>query len=796
MKTDGIEECLAALKRGEIIVVTDDAERENEGDCICAAEFATTANVNFMATYAKGLICMPMDRELTRRLELGQMVPNNTDNHQTAFTVSIDHASTTTGISAEERGLTARMAVSKDAKPSDFRRPGHMFPLEARQGGVLKRAGHTEATVDLCRLAGLSGTGLCCEIMKDDGTMARLDDIEAFVERHALKFCTIAELIEYRRRSEKLVTCVEDVDLPTELGHFRLKMYRSEPDGLEHLAIVKGDLSGDEPVLVRVHSECFTGDVLGSERCDCGHQLHRAMRMIEEAGRGCVLYMRQEGRGIGLANKLHAYHLQENGLDTVDANIRLGFPPDLRDYGAGAQMLVDLGISHIRLITNNPCKIKALAGYGIEIVERVPIVVEPNEHDARYLETKRSRMGHLISLAAAIALPFLSFAAPPTQRLLTPEEIDAIMESGEESAAQAIPKAPKVSLAAAIPRSLQSSDRFVQVFGIDDPEKGESVRSPILHFATQELDSLRRTFSVKNPKRRTSAIVIRAGEGLTNDVRVISRREMYDGEMRTRIILPSPGYSDLDKLRFEIAKAFFDAWGGVPDWFTAGAIRCVDHERSRLDACKVMDHWAAGRLPSFRHLVAGASRMGAEADYLAGYLAAWIKEMRVLPQLLESAPGDDVWSDDSICVCLTGQSRPEAQDRANDERLVRISRSVMTPGRAGLRDVTLFASHLRLYAGLFSDEFENGASACSFREAITLSASDITVRLAAYGKLNTLSIWAIGRGEMIAEANQAYIEFLRALVRGDKAERLESLLDEAEAKLEAAYEDGRKNDNG
>lgn len=790
MKTDGIEACIEALKRGEIIVVTDDAERENEGDCIMAAAFATTASVNFMATYAKGLICMPMDMEHTSRLHLTQMVPENTDNHQTAFTVSIDHIRTTTGISAEERALTARLAADPNSKPEDFRRPGHMFPLEARAGGVLKRAGHTEATVDLCRMAGLGGIGLCCEIMKDDGTMARLDDIEAFVERHKLKFCTVAELIEYRRRSEKLVSCVEDVDLPTRWGHFRLRMYKSEPDGLEHLALIKGDLSGDEPVLVRVHSECFTGDVFGSERCDCGDQLHRAMKMISDAGRGCVLYMRQEGRGIGLKNKLHAYHLQENGLDTVDANIKLGFPSDLRDYGAGAQMLVDLGIKRIRLLTNNPCKIKALAGYGIEIVERVPIVVAPNEHDARYLETKRSRMGHLISLAFAIALPFAGFATVP--RLLTGEEIEAIMEAEDVGA---VHMAPKVSLAGAIPKSLQSSDGFVQVFGVDEPE-GESLRGPILHFANRELDLIRRTYSVKNPKRKTSAIIISAGDVLTNDVRVISSRETFRGETRTRITLPSPTHCDLDALRFELAKAFFDSWGGVPDWFTAGAVRCANPAVVHDDAATVIEHWSKGRLPGFSRIVAGASLAGADGGYLAGYIAAWIKEKRALPELLIAPREDNVWDADALARLLTGESEPDSQDRVNDERLVRLSRSVMTPGHASLRDVTLFASHLRLYAGLFSDTFANGSSACSFREAIPLSSDDVTVRLAAYGRLNTLSVWALGRGGDIEAANTAYLEFLRALVRGECAARLEGLLDDAEAKLETAYENSRKNGNG
>ncbi len=393
---DSVEDCLAALKRGEIVLVTDDADRENEGDCICAAEFATLQNVNFMATYAKGLICMPMSADWCQRLDLPQMVATNTDNHQTAFTVSIDAVETTTGISAAERSMTALATVREGAKPADFRRPGHMFPLEARAGGVLRRAGHTEATVDLCRLAGLKQVGLCCEIMKDDGTMARLSDVKAFAAKHGLKTMTIADLIAYRRRYDQLVERVESVDLPTDHGHFRLTMYKSRISGLEHLALVKGDVSDGAPVLVRVHSECFTGDVLGSERCDCGHQLHTAMEMIEKEGRGVVLYMRQEGRGIGLANKLHAYKKQEEGLDTVEANVALGFAPDLRDYGEGAQMLVDLGVRKLRLMTNNPRKIAGLEGYGLEIVERVPIVIPANAHDKRYLDTKREKMGHLI----------------------------------------------------------------------------------------------------------------------------------------------------------------------------------------------------------------------------------------------------------------------------------------------------------------------------------------------------------------------------------------------------------------
>ncbi len=396
MPFDTVEECLESLRGGGIVLVTDDADRENEGDCICAARFATLENVNFMATHAKGLICMPMSAAWCRKLDLPQMVRQNTDNHQTAFTVSIDAVETTTGISAAERAMTAQACVRPGVKPGDFRRPGHMFPLEAREGGVLKRAGHTEATVDLCRLAGLEEVGLCCEVMKDDGTMARMPDHIAFAKKFGLKFLSIADLIAYRRRTDKLVEAIEEVDLPTDHGHFRLKMYRSRISGLEHLALIKGDVSTGEPVLTRVHSECFTGDVLGSERCDCGHQLHAAMETIEHEGRGVILYMRQEGRGIGLANKLHAYRKQEEGLDTVEANVALGFAPDLRDYGEGAQILVDLGIRKVRLMTNNPCKIKGLDGYGIEITERVPIVIPANAHDRRYLQTKKEKMGHLI----------------------------------------------------------------------------------------------------------------------------------------------------------------------------------------------------------------------------------------------------------------------------------------------------------------------------------------------------------------------------------------------------------------
>ncbi len=393
---DTIDRAVQDLRQGKMVLIVDDPDRENEGDLICAAEFATTENVNFMATHGKGLICMPMSIELCRRLQFPQMVLDNTDNHETAFTVSVDHISTTTGISAEERGITARKCADPQARPDDFRRPGHMFPLMARRNGVLERGGHTEATIDLMRLAGLAECGLCCEVMRDDGTMMRTGELMDLAQQWGLAFTSVREIQEYRKKHDDLVEDVAQTNLPTRYGDFCAHAYVNTLNGEHHVALVKGDIGDGRDILVRVHSECLTGDAFGSLRCDCGEQLTRAMTQVEAEGRGIVLYMRQEGRGIGLVNKLRAYELQDQGMDTVEANLALGFREDEREYFVGAQILRDLGVKTMRLLTNNPDKIYQLEDFGMEIVERVPIQVPPTDYNRGYLETKRTKLGHLI----------------------------------------------------------------------------------------------------------------------------------------------------------------------------------------------------------------------------------------------------------------------------------------------------------------------------------------------------------------------------------------------------------------
>jgi 3,4-dihydroxy 2-butanone 4-phosphate synthase/GTP cyclohydrolase II len=394
---DPIARVLEEIRKGRMVIVTDDEDRENEGDLVMAASKVTPQSVNFMAQYGRGLICVPVTEERATHLGLQRMVAHNRELHATDFTVSVDAAhGTTTGISARDRAATIKVLSNPKAGPKDLRQPGHIFPLQATEGGVLRRAGHTEAAVDLARMAGLDPSGVICEILNEDGSMARLPDLLKFRKKHGLTICSIRDLIAYRRKSEKLIQREQEIEMPTDYGDFRMVLYRTALDNHHHLALVKGPIDPTKPALVRVHSECLTGDVFGSRRCDCGSQLHRALAQIAESGHGVLVYMRQEGRGIGLPAKIHAYKLQEEGLDTVQANARLGFPPDLRDYGTGAQILADLGIKKIRLLTNNPRKVVGLEGYGMEIVERIPIQSESNRHNARYISKKKKKMGHMI----------------------------------------------------------------------------------------------------------------------------------------------------------------------------------------------------------------------------------------------------------------------------------------------------------------------------------------------------------------------------------------------------------------